>query len=176
MRVYIGLLTLVLGLGACSRAGSAASGSGSPSVVKVFRKADGATMFFAGPMNYRSGKAALAVDFTVNQANGAVDSVVCNFTYSSPSDNDFKPQRFELNDGQNRTEASTGFELFYAEKRKNRYTYRYSCRLPANEWIQWMNADGHSIVINELSFIGGAKHKRHVSEVRNNIVFPLSRY
>lgn len=176
MRIFSALILLVLTLAACNRAGYAVSGSGSPSVVKVFRKADGETMFFAGPMNYKSGKASLAVDFTLNQIDGKVDSVVCNFTYSSPNDDDFKPKRLELDNGQKPAVASTDFELFYAEKRKKRYTYRYSCRLSASEWIQWMNADGHSIVLNELSFTGGAKHKRHVTEVRNIILFPLSRY
>lgn len=165
---------LLFSVGCGHRASTA--GSGSVSLVKVFTRSDGSTMYFAGPMYYKSNsKGHLAIDFTLNKFPDKVGSVICNFTYRSKTDADFKPQTFLLaGDGISAT-ASEDFEMFFAEKSSKGFVYRYSTSYPEQAWLKWLATDQHSIVINETAFEGGKKHRKHLTEVRDRIVFPLSR-
>lgn len=167
------LLSLLLWSSCAPRSG--ASGGGAVSLVKTFKRTDGSTMYFAGPMHYRSdSKGQLAIDFTLNKFPNQPGSVICNFTYRSKSDADFKPQTFLLAGDGISAEASQTFELFFAEKSGKVYTYRYSTTYPEAAWLKWLNTDRHSIIVNATEFEGGKKHRKHLREVRDRIVFPLS--
>ena len=158
----------------CGQTRTTASGGGAPSFVKAFRKADGSTMYFAGPMHYAGKNGAVLVDFTINQTAENSDYVVCNFTFTSTQNSTFKPTALVLKSGSVESFPATEFELFFAEKKKNTYTYRYSCLVQKAAWVIWMGTDNHALVINGMQFEGGKKHKRHVGEVRDYILFPLS--
>lgn len=154
---------------------TAAGGGGAVSLVKVFMRSDGSTMYFAGPMYYRSdNKGQLAIDFTLNKFPDQEGSVICNFTYRSKTDASFKPKTFLLAGDGISAQASENFELFFAEKSGEVYTYRYSTNYPERAWLKWLATDRHSIVVNATEFEGGKKHRKHLREVRDRIVFPLS--
>ncbi len=114
------------------------------------------------------------LDFTINASGSAPNTVVCNFTFTSDRNDNFKPSSFILKSADVQSAAASEFELFFAEKNKKVYTYRYSCSLVLSDWLTWMRADGHEIKLNEMLFAGGKKHKRHLQEVRDYVVFPLS--
>lgn len=173
MRLIL-VAAFALALTACSQTRTTASGGGAPSFVKVYRKTDGSTMYFAGPMHYAGKNGNLMVDFTVNQSGENNDYVVCNFTFTSSQNSSFKPTGLQMKDGSVESDPVTEFELFFAEKKKKTYMYRYSCVVQKSVWIAWMGADNHALVINGMEFDGGKKHKRRVGEVRDYILFPLS--
>ena len=167
-------LAVIVFLAGCGSGVNTTSGGGTPSLVKVFRKQDGSSMYFAGPMHYTGKDGDLAMDFTINPSKEEPTVVVCNFTYTSTQNNSFKPDRLVLKSKGIESAPATSFELFFAEKKKKVYTYRYSCALEVPDWTVWMNADNHEIDLNGMLFEGGKKHKRHLAEVRDYILFPLS--
>lgn len=167
-------LMLLMSLAGCSPRTSA-GGSGSVSLVKIFMRSDGSTMYFAGPMYYASAdKGTLAIDFTLNKFPDQEGEVICNFTYRSKSDATFKPKTFLLAGDGISSEASENFDLFFAEKAGKVFTYRYSTTYAETKWLEWLATDRHSIIINAKEFQGAKKHRKHLREVRDRIVFPLS--
>jgi len=151
-------------------------GGGQVSLVKIFAKPDGSTLYFAGSMAYKSitTKDEIAIDFSLNKPeNGSEGEVTCNFTYISPTASEFKPNRVELATRDAALIEVTAFEKLYNEIRKKRFRFRYSFAVPESIWVKWIESDQHRFVLNDQTFIGGKKHTKHLQEVRARVIFPL---
>lgn len=169
------LACFLLPAAGCSPKAGGGTGSGSPSLVKVFLRSDGSTMYFAGPLNYRQkdGDGQLEVDFTLNKFPDSLAQVVFNYTYFSKSNATFKPSSMKLEAAGQSLSTGEGFEKFFSEKTKKGYKYRYSTVFDETGWVKWVKTDKHQIRIDDLIFSGGKKHKKHIEEVRDKVIFPL---
>jgi hypothetical protein len=173
---YILILFFLLPSVGCMPKAASSSGSGQVSLVKIFSKSDGSTLYFAGPMAYKStaNKDEIAIDFSLNKpGDGSEGEVTCNFTYLSSVASEFKPSRVELASSDATLIEITSFEKFYNEIRRKRYRYRYSFVVSESIWVKWMESDKHVLRLNDQPFLGGKKHTKQLQQVRDQVLFPL---
>lgn len=176
VRYIVFLFLFLLPAVGCMPRSTSSGGSGQVSLVKVYNKAEGGTLYFAGPMAYKStnSKDEISVDFSLTKPIDASEGIViCNFTYITRSNPDFEPVQVELAAANAAGAVVANFEKFYSELRRKRYRYRYSFQVSESIWVRWMERDNHQIVLNGQPFIGGKKHKKHIEEVRAGVLFPL---
>lgn len=172
MRLSV-LLLLFLPLAGC--APKMAGGSGSPSLVKIFSRADGSTLYFAGPLYYEQvdGKSRLELDFTLIKMDKEKGTVTCNFTLASRELNAFVPETLALQSDSNKIHLVSEFKKLFQEKKRKDYRYRYSFELPEDLWVAWMQATPHFILLNDMQLKGGKKHKKHRQMIDDQVLFSI---
>lgn len=168
---FLLLLSMVI-LASCG-VRSTAGGPGSPSLVKVFSRPDGSTMYFAGPLHYRQveGKVELEIDYTVVDNT---DTVVCNFTLIATEQLDMPPNKITFEGDGGAIASSEKFEEFFREKQK-KYRYRYSTTILRSEWLVFMKQGAQGIEINSLVFKGGKRHAKNHQMIKDQIIFSIDR-
>lgn len=173
---YFILFFFLLPAVGCAPRAASSGGSGQVSLVKIFSKSDGGTLYFAGPMAYRSEETSdeISIDFSLNKPKGGEEGeVTCNFTFISATSSEFKPSTLQLRSSDALLIEVTDFEKFFSEMRKKRFRYRYSTVVAESVWVKWIESDKHRLVLNGQTFIGGKRHTKDVKEVRERVVFPL---
>ncbi len=173
---YFLLFFFLLPAVGCAPRAASSGGSGQVSLVKIFSKPDGGTLYFAGPMAYRSEETSdeISIDFSLNKPKDSEEGeVTCNFTLISSVTSYFKPTELQLVTSEAMLLEVTDFEWFFSEIRHKRYRYRYSAVVAESVWVKWIESDKHRLVLNGQTFIGGKRHTKDVKEVRERVVFPL---
>ncbi|MFM1931356.1 MAG: hypothetical protein RL226_659 [Bacteroidota bacterium] len=150
---------------------SSSSGSGKVSLVKVFSRPDGSTMYFMGPLFFasKSDHADMEIDYTYIPL--ADDSVTANFTILSRSASDFAFNGMEFS-GDEPIASTTSAKLFFKEKRGKSFAFRYSVRIEAKAWRTFMKSASPTIRVNSMVFTPGKKHRKHMQAVRDQVLFP----
>jgi hypothetical protein len=160
----------------CAPRMASSGGGGQVSLVKIFTKTDGGTLYFAGPMAYRSTETSdeISIDFSLNKPkDGEQGEVTCNFTLITATSSEFKPSLLQLGIADAMLIEVTEFEKFFSEIRKKRYHFRYSVVVAESIWVKWIESDKHRLVLNGQTFVGGKRHTKDLKEVRERVVFPL---
>lgn len=167
------LLLLFLPLAGC--APKMGGGSGSPSLVKIFSRADGSTLYFAGPLYYEEadGKNKMELDFTLIKMGKEKGMVTCNYTLVSRELNAFAPKTFALHSDSGKLYEAVEFKKLFQEKKRKDFRYRYSFELPEEEWVLWMKANPHFILLNDSRLEGGKKHKKHRQMIADQVLFSI---
>lgn len=171
MRI-LSLVLVTLFLASCGGV-KRTGGPGSPSLVKVFSKPNGSTMYFAGPVYYEQdgGKAQLEMDYTYS-TGGEEPVVVCNFTLEHPTLASFQPESIKWIPAEGTEVQVKDFEEFFREKTKV-YRYRYSTFILLDDWITFMENEDSYFLLNEMRFEHGKKHKKHRQMILDQVVFPV---